>query len=66
MLVKFDAAHTLRERLSENLGSKGKLPTHYILALCIKAWNHFRKNRPVKCLKYTDKGDTPEEFPVAL
>jgi len=56
----------LRERLLKNSLSKSKLPKEHVFALCIKAWNAARFNKPVKCLRWRDEGERSESFPVIL
>jgi len=54
----------LRERLIANKLGKAKLPTTYVAALTIKAWNAWRKGASMKTLKYTTGGQSPEAFPL--
>lgn len=56
--------YLLRERLVANSLSKAKLSREYILALCIKAWNYRRSGSRLRALRWRDKGNTPEAFPV--
>lgn len=58
------AWYALRERLVVNSISKAKLTRPYLMALCIKAWNHARAGTNVKYLRWREKGDAPEPFPV--
>jgi hypothetical protein len=57
--------YLLRERLVNNSMAKAKLKPSYVMALCIKAWNHARNGTRVRFLKYVQDGVTPEEFPTA-
>jgi hypothetical protein len=61
-----DPCYELRERLLKNAVSKAKLSKHYIMALCIKAWNHERKGRRVRSLRWRETGNVTETFPVAI
>lgn len=56
--------YALRERLMKNSMSKSKLPKHYLMALCIKAWNSARSGTPVRCLRWREEGEKSEQFPV--
>lgn len=54
----------LRKRLSDNARSSvNKLPKDVMAALIIKAWNAWQKGVPVKTLRYTQGGASPESFP---
>jgi hypothetical protein len=44
--------------------SKAKLSKTYVMALCIKAWNHARAGTKVRCLRWREEGDKVEQFPV--
>jgi hypothetical protein len=56
--------YVLRERLVGNSLSKAKLSRPYLMALCIKAWNHARGGTRVRFLRWRDKGEAVEQFPV--
>lgn len=56
--------YVLRERLVDNSLSKAKLSRPYLMALCIKAWNHARAGRKVRSLRWREKGEAAEQFPV--
>lgn len=57
---------TLRELLMKNSLSRSKFPKEHVFALCIKAWNAARHNRPVKVLYWRSEGQSAESFPVIL
>jgi hypothetical protein len=61
-----DPFHMLRERMLKNSISKAKLTKHYVMALCIKAWNSARNGMKVRTLRWRETGDATEAFPVAL
>ena len=56
--------YVLRERLLSNSLSKAKMSKAYMFALCIKAWNHSRAGSRIKFLRFREKGDSTESFPV--
>jgi hypothetical protein len=56
--------YALRERLMGNSLSKAKMSKTYMMALCIKAWNHARAGTSVRFLRWREKGDAIEQFPV--
>lgn len=56
--------YVLRERLVSNSLSKGKLSRVYVMALCIKAWNHARSGTALKNLRWREKGNAVEQFPI--
>ena len=56
--------YVLRERLVSNSLSKAKLSRTYMMALCIKAWNHARAGNKVKALRWREDGKAVESFPV--
>jgi hypothetical protein len=56
--------YVLRERLVNNSMSKAKLNKTYLMALCIKAWNHARSGTSVKILKFSQEGSNIESFPI--
>jgi hypothetical protein len=58
--------YTLRNRLLQNSMSKAKLTRPYMFALTIKAWNCARGGKKMKQLRWRDKGETAEPFPVIL
>jgi hypothetical protein len=53
----------LRQRLTENLAGKAKLPQQEVAAITIKAWNSYRLGKSVTQLRWTTGGDAPEAFP---
>lgn len=53
----------LRNRLIADANSKSHLPRVEILALIIKAWNHYRDGNEVTYLKFTSGGKNPESMP---
>jgi hypothetical protein len=53
----------LRNRLSKNKMSKSKLPPSELLALTIKAFNHFRTGRPCRYLAWRSDGPGGEAYP---
>jgi hypothetical protein len=61
-----DPYHVLRSRLVSNSFAKAKLSKPYILALCIKAWNSTRRGMKMRTLRWRDKGEVTEAFPVAI
>lgn len=65
-LVEDSPIYLLRERLIRNKDAKAKLRQVDIIALCIKAWNAFSTGRPMRTLRWTNRGDTPEDFPEIL
>lgn len=56
--------YVLRERLVGNSLAKAKLSRPYLMALCIKAWNHARAGSTVRYLRWREKGEAAEQFPV--
>lgn len=56
--------YVLRERLMKNSISKAKLSKPYVMALCIKAWNHARAGTKVRFLRWREEGEKGEQFPV--
>ena len=56
--------YVLRERLMKNSISKAKLSKTYVMALCIKAWNHARAGTKVRILRWREEGDSVEQFPI--
>jgi hypothetical protein len=56
--------YILRERLVANSLSKAKLTKPYMMALCIKAWNIARRGGKAKLVRWREKGDSAEPFPV--
>lgn len=58
-----DPIHALRKVLIDNAAAKLKRRNPEILALIIKAWNHYRRGAVIKQLKWTAGGATPEAFP---
>jgi len=65
-LQEGDPVYFLRERLINNMLSKAKLQSHYIMGLLIKAWNFRRQNKNIKNLRFNMDGEKPEMFPVVL
>jgi hypothetical protein len=63
-LTEGSAWYVLRERLVANSLSKAKLSRPYLMALCIKAWNCERSGKTVRCLRWREKGDAVEPYPV--
>jgi hypothetical protein len=53
----------LRKRLFTNKISKAKIRPLEIIALFFKAWNAYKKDRPVRELRWRSRGDSPEPFP---
>lgn len=57
--------HMLRERLMKNAYEKGsRLPTDYIAAFIIKAWNAYITGQSLNFLRYSKGGAHPESFPT--
>jgi len=56
--------YVLRERLVGNSLAKAKISRPYMLALCIKAWNFQRTGAKLRFLRWREKGDAAESFPV--
>jgi hypothetical protein len=56
--------YVLRERLVNNSLSKAKLSKAYLMAICIKAWNHVRAGTKVRYLKFGQEGQNTEAFPL--
>ena len=63
-LKENDPIYLLRERMMQNTISKAKLKRAYIAAIFIKAWNHSASGTTIKYLRWRDKGDSPEMFPI--
>jgi hypothetical protein len=63
-LEEQSAWYVLRERLVANSLSKSKLSRPYIMALCIKAWNVTRAGKTIRYLRWREKGDAIEPYPV--
>jgi hypothetical protein len=59
-----DPFYVLRERLVKNSVAKAKLTKPYLMALCIKAWNHARSGTKVRFLRWRETGNATESFPV--
>ena len=53
----------LRQRLTENLAAKAKLPTTEVAALTIKAWNQYVTGGEIRQLRWRTEGDKAELFP---
>jgi hypothetical protein len=62
-LGKNDPIRLLRNRLISDANSKQHLSRVEILALFIKAWNHYRAGNEVTYLKFTSGGKNPESMP---
>lgn len=54
----------LRERLLADIRSKSSLPKVEIIALFIKAWNHYRDGNEITHLRFINGGARPEAFPT--
>jgi hypothetical protein len=63
-LKEGDPYYLLRERLMRNSLAKAKLAKPYMMALCIKAWNHVRSGTSCRVLKYSEEGSAAEPYPV--
>jgi hypothetical protein len=63
-LEEGDPFYVLRERLVNNSLAKAKLKRSYIMALCIKAWNHARAGSKVRNLRWRETGKATEAFPL--
>jgi hypothetical protein len=63
-LKEGEPTYVLRERLVRNSLEKAKLTPPYIAALLIKAWNHTRAGNRIKHLRYRERGDARETFPL--
>lgn len=53
----------LRETLLREWTAPRRMRRHRLQALCIKAWNAYRRNQPVRQLKWKTGGAAPEAFP---
>lgn len=62
-LSESDAIFLLRQRLTNDKISKGRLTLQYKQALIIKAWNYYRAGKAVRSLKWNS---IDEEFPVPV
>lgn len=62
-LVEDSAVFALREVLIREWVVPRRMDRHRLQALCIKAWNAWRKGTPVKQLKWKTGGARPEDFP---
>jgi len=58
--------YSLRERLLTSGKSGTRMISEFKLALTIKAWNYYRTNTPLKCLRITTTGESAESFPRAI
>lgn len=58
--------YLLRERLVDNSLAKAKLSPAYIAALAIKAWNFTRAGKSITYLRFRDRGEAAEAFPIAV
>lgn len=65
-LTKESPVYWLRERLIANVQSKSKLPPIEILAIAFKAFKAYHEDRPLKKLRWRNRGETPEDFPVLV
>lgn len=63
-LTKDNPIFALRRRLLDNRQAKAKLPEYEIAALIIKAWNAYRKGKPLQVLTWRHFGEKPEPFPT--
>ena len=63
-LEEGDPVYVLRERLVRNSLEKAKLSPVYISALIIKAWNFMRNGQRIYHLRYRERGDSRETFPL--
>jgi hypothetical protein len=63
-LVEGSPWYLLRERLVGNSLSKAKLSRGYVMALCIKAWNCARTGTTLRALRWREKGNAVEQFPL--
>jgi hypothetical protein len=61
-IAKGEPVYWLRQRLDMNLISKAKLPSGYVIAISIKAWNATRLNKNLKTLRFSEY----EDFPVPI
>lgn len=59
-LTEGSPVYLLRERLMANALSKSNLPSIYLMAITIKAWNAIRSGTKVRLLKFAED----ESFPV--
>lgn len=65
-LTEDSPVYLLRERLIRNKDAKARLRQVDIIALCIKAWNAFSTGRSIRTLRWTNRGDAPEDFPEII
>ena len=63
-LKEGEPTYVLRERLVRNSLEKAKIAPAYIAALLIKAWNHTRAGNKIKHLRYRERGEAREGFPL--
>ena len=56
--------YALRERLVSNSLLKSKMPRPDMMALCIKAWNATRAGTQIRVLRWNDRGQFAEAFPI--
>jgi hypothetical protein len=63
-LCKGDPMYELRESLTRSRSVRGERSQRYLVAITIKAWNAYRRGRPVGVLTYKPGGAHPETFPV--
>jgi len=56
--------YVLRERLVQNSMAKAKLTNPYIAAIIIKTWNYTRAGSRVKYLRFRERGESRETFPL--
>lgn len=59
-----DPEYVLREKLVLNSLSTAKLSKNQIMAMFIKAWNAAREGRKISLLRWVEKGDHAEPFPI--
>lgn len=56
---------TLKNRLEANSISKtGHLPAKTVAAIVIKTFNAYMRGEDIKCLRFTQGGAHPEDFPT--
>jgi hypothetical protein len=59
-------ALVLRNRLMADAAAKAHLGDKEVLAITIKAWNHYRSGKSTGALRWKTVGDTPEAFPLPI
>lgn len=63
--LRDDPFHVLRERFIKMRLDKGSFNAEHYMALTLKCWNAARSGDPIGQLRYNDKGEQKEKFPVA-